>query len=91
MDKSDLSQPNDSAVVSDHSPPHPSSIIEVDGDLFPRFRLTTSTEDHVRGLQAMPVREDDIFIVAYPKSGHHLVCYIDVETIFSKIVGLHSI
>lgn len=73
MDKSDLSQPNDPAVVSDHSPPHPSSIIEVDGDLFPRFRLTTSTEDHVRGLQAMPVREDDIFIVAYPKSGTHWV------------------
>ncbi|XP_076435088.1 sulfotransferase 1C2A-like [Babylonia areolata] len=41
----------------------------VDGDVFPRFPLQISPEEHVRSIRTMPMREDDVIILSFPNSG----------------------
>lgn len=42
---------------------------EVDGDLFFWMPVKVSVEQHVRALRKMTMRDDDVLVVAFPKSG----------------------
>ncbi|XP_076438906.1 sulfotransferase 1A1-like isoform X2 [Babylonia areolata] len=41
-------------------------LLEVDGKLFPQFPV-----DNVKNYRQLPIREDDVILCAYPKSGTH--------------------
>lgn len=46
-------------------------VVTVNGERFFEFRVSVSTEEHLNNLRNMPMRQDDVIIAAYPKSGQY--------------------
>ena len=44
-------------------------VVVVNGERFRQFPVSVSTEEHLRNLKNMPMREDDVIVAAYAKSG----------------------
>ena len=47
-------------------------VVTVNGERFFEFPVSVSTEEHLRNLRNMPLREDDVIVAAYPKSGQYM-------------------
>ncbi|XP_071102082.1 sulfotransferase 1C2-like [Haliotis cracherodii] len=61
-------------------------LLEVDGHLYP-----PSSVDVIRGIRDLPIRDDDVFVCAYPKCGTHwvwemarLLLSSDIEAVIEK-------
>ncbi|XP_046584474.1 sulfotransferase 1C2-like [Haliotis rubra] len=66
------------------------TLLKVDGHLYPKSPVDSQV-DAIRGIRDLPVREDDVFICAYPKCGTHwvwemvrLLLLEDTETVIRK-------
>lgn len=70
---------DDSGAQGKHTPPvtgEPAEFAErlfnmvtVDGDVFPRFPVSAAPEQHIRSIRSMAMREEDVIVAAFPKSG----------------------
>ncbi|XP_048251814.1 sulfotransferase 1C2-like [Haliotis rufescens] len=49
------------------------TFLEVDGHLYPKGDVDHPVEVAVKGMRDLPIREDDVFVCAYPKCGTHWV------------------
>ncbi|XP_046360250.2 sulfotransferase 1B1-like [Haliotis rufescens] len=67
------------------------TFLEVDGHLYPNAPVDYPVEVAVKGMRDLPIREDDVFVCAYPKCGTHWVWEMvrlllsgDTETVINK-------
>ncbi|XP_046584489.1 sulfotransferase 1B1-like [Haliotis rubra] len=49
------------------------TLVEVDGHFFPKPPIQENPIDVIKGIRDLPIREDDVFVCAYPKCGTHWV------------------
>ncbi|XP_071116081.1 sulfotransferase 1B1-like [Haliotis cracherodii] len=67
------------------------TFLEVDGHLYPKSAYLEFPADVIKGIRDLPIREDDVFVCAYPKCGTHWVWEMvrlllsgDTETVINK-------
>ncbi|XP_046584485.1 sulfotransferase 1C2-like [Haliotis rubra] len=66
------------------------TLLEVDGYLYPNSDIEAPA-DVIKGIRDLPIREDDVFVCAYPKCGTHwiwemvrLLLLSDTDTVIEK-------
>ncbi|XP_076452583.1 sulfotransferase 2A1-like [Babylonia areolata] len=45
--------------------------VNVDGEVFLKYPVSVTTQEHLRNLRNMTLRDDDVILAAFPKSGTH--------------------
>ena len=61
-------------------------VVVVNGERFLQFRVSVSTEEHLRNLKNMPMRDDDVIVAAYAKSGESMVVVLAVVVVLLMVV-----
>lgn len=61
-------------------------IVTVNGERFFEYPVSVSTEEHLNNLRNMPLRQDDVIIAAFPKSGQSTVVFVVVVVIVVMVM-----
>ena len=61
-------------------------VVVVNGERFLQLPVSVSTEEHLRNLKNMPMREDDVIVAAYAKSGQSMVVVLAVVVVLVVVV-----